>query len=107
MVVKEVFKNILKVDVEKNMKDCTNLEEDMPQGPILIEFNSYRDVSQVMKHRKNLKGTQIIIHKDYPEAIRQRRRTLAAVRREILKINNSQPVLLRSDCLIFQNKKFT
>lgn len=108
MVVKEVFKNILKVDIEKNIKDIYQLGRRHPtQGPILVEFNSYKDVTQVMKHGKNLKGTQIIMHKDYPEAIRQRRRKLAAVRREILKIDNSQPVLLRLDCLIFQNKKFT
>lgn len=45
-------------------------------GPIVVKFLRFKDKVAVLERAKNLRGIYLFLNKDYPEAVRQKRKEL-------------------------------
>uniref|UniRef100_T1I5T9 Endonuclease-reverse transcriptase n=1 Tax=Rhodnius prolixus TaxID=13249 RepID=T1I5T9_RHOPR len=71
-----------------------------------VRFTNNRIVMNILKNTKKLKGTGFFIDRDYTWAVRNRRRKLFQYRKAILETDSSRKVMIRSDSLILDGKKY-
>ena len=73
--------------------------------PIIVRFNIHPDRLQVLKNRRNLKGTKYVLREDNPGIIDSRGRALAPVLRAARKSDKYAAVY--GDQLVYQKKRYT
>lgn len=64
------------------------------------------DIDYIMSRVKNLKGTNYVVHRDYPQEIREKRAMLAAVRAEVERVSGRRRMTLVFDHLTIEGRRF-
>lgn len=74
---------------------------------IIAHIPSDTDIDYIMTRTHMLKGTGYVIHRDYPQEVREKRACLVAVRAEVERVAGRRRMPLSFDHLIIEGNRFT
>lgn len=102
----KVISQNLKVTSEFQIKSSRKIFDRNGNMGVLVELNGETQVQEILKHTKNLAGTNISVEKDLNRERQQNKKVMLQLRREILSHDRSKRVLVRDDKMKVDNKTF-
>jgi hypothetical protein len=74
---------------------------------VIAHFPEDWSIDYVLQHAKNARDTGVIVHRDFPREIREKRACLSAVRREIVRVAGDRRMPLVFDHLTVEGTRLT
>ncbi|KAF6208384.1 hypothetical protein GE061_016838 [Apolygus lucorum] len=77
------------------------------RAPLLAKFSRGADVDVVLSKTSQLRGTSFGVNRDYSDRVRNARRNLFLIRKEVIRIKPDLRIFVRGDALLADNHRFT